>query len=504
MNRSRNLGLFRWVIGVWPLLLCVNSPVQAQSPTLENPVAYTLLTSSNTGTTIPLARIILGGDSAQCPDLTSGSTSIATSARQNPDPGLFAVTVCEAVIPFGQSFTVKGTATTINAVTQSPSRILVYGDTGCKTSDCGTPSPTNPNPATPFQGLASAGAGQTPHLILHMGDYNYRGTPGTIHFKESGKKTKKLAVYDAGDDAPSDRQCQLTSHYYSQNATDSPSKDNWTNWSADFFLPAQDLLPLAPWVFARGNHELCSRAGPGWFYFLGPGSNLSGAGTPQQMTCPAQGSLASPDVTVLGHLAFVDPYAVNLNNLSVIVMDSANACDAFAPKLTTAKYSGQFKKLGGLSKGSSRRWFMTHRPLWGIKKYEPKKNPPVKVINQTLQSAFGNTAPANVSLLLSGHMHIFEALTFTAGTPPQLIVGNGGVELATEKHLPATIPQVSLTKNGPTVSSGTVIKQHGYMAIDLSSSGEGWTGILCGTGGEKLATFGAGSSPVCATNSTSE
>ena len=29
--------------------------------------------------------------------------------------------------------------------------------------------------------------------------------------------------------------------------------------------PAAELLATAPWVVARGNHELCSRAGLGWF-----------------------------------------------------------------------------------------------------------------------------------------------------------------------------------------------------------------------------------------------
>lgn len=52
--------------------------------------------------------------------------------------------------------------------------------------------------------------------------------------------------------------------------------DSWEAWRADFFAPAAPLLSRAPWVPARGNHELCSRAGPGWFYFLDPHSDLLG------------------------------------------------------------------------------------------------------------------------------------------------------------------------------------------------------------------------------------
>ncbi len=60
----------------------------------------------------------------------------------------------------------------------------------------------------------------------------------------------------------------------SQNSTGNPDADAWEAWWLDFFQPAGDLLTAAPWVFARGNHELCSHAGPGWFYFLDASSEL--------------------------------------------------------------------------------------------------------------------------------------------------------------------------------------------------------------------------------------
>ncbi len=39
-------------------------------------------------------------------------------------------------------------------------------------------------------------------------------------------------------------------------------------WQADFFRPAAPLLAAAPWLFVRGNHESCGRAGLGWFRFF--------------------------------------------------------------------------------------------------------------------------------------------------------------------------------------------------------------------------------------------
>lgn len=45
------------------------------------------------------------------------------------------------------------------------------------------------------------------------------------------------------------------------NSTGNPDADAWEAWWLDFFQPAGELLTAAPWVFARGNHELCSHAG---------------------------------------------------------------------------------------------------------------------------------------------------------------------------------------------------------------------------------------------------
>ncbi len=498
MTQHCNYNFLRWIVWVLPLVICMAHPWGAKASQQTTYAAYTLLTSSNTGETVPMARVILHGASTACPKLIYGSNSITMSPRQNPNSVQFDVTVCEAFISFDQALTVTDSDITLQAVTSSPSKILVYGDTGCKVKDCPT------GPATPFYSLACAGAWKSPDLILHMGDFNYRGTSSTVTIKGSNES---FSVYDAGDDADSDSQCQLTSDYYSQNAADSSMPDNWTNWWNDFFFPAQDLLPTAPWIFARGNHELCSRAGPGWFYFLGPGSNLKGAGM-AQMSCPNQGSLSKPDKNVMSHLLFVDPYIVQLKTLGVLVLDSANACDAHAPKPTRGKssaekypleiYQSQFNQIPKLITNSTQTWLMTHRPLWGIKKYEPKKNPPeVKAINQTLQKASKNKVPAKISLLLSGHMHTFETLSFTKETlPPQLITGNGGVKLSKSKHLPPTIPKnVALPHHGPTVEGGQVIKHHGYMAIDLATSS--WTGTLWGMKKVKLAKCGSSLIPVC-------
>ncbi len=422
--------------------------------------AYTMYApgNNNAGTNL-YARVVVDGVAAACPDFVGSQQTVTTTARINPESAQFPVTVCEAQIPSGQAFNVSGSAINIAAVNENPSRLLVYGDTGCKHSDC------NPgDKAKPFYELADAGAGNPPDLILHMGDFNYRGTRG--HVKFNGQD---IDVYDAGDNAPSDPDCQLTSPYISQNASDSPSPDNWTYWSEDFFQPAASLLPLAPWVFARGNHELCSRAGPGWFYFLGPGSNMAGVGI-SQMSCPDQGSLSNPGSQVMTYLQFVQPYQVSLSSINVWVLDSANACDGFAPAATTATYEKQFEQV---TASSTRTWIMTHRPIWGV--YDTDET----AANVTMQTALSQTSngalPAGVSLSLSGHMHQYESLTFPPGRPPQVVIGNSGVALASHEAQ----GDYCTTVDGQQ-ANGNAIGQYGYLDLTLGTTA-GWSGSVINT-----------------------
>ena len=46
--------------------------------------------------------------------------------------------------------------------------------------------------------------------------------------------------------------------------------------------------------------------------------------------------------------------------------------------------------------------------------------------------------PAGIDALLSGHDHLFEAVSFATGQPPQIIAGNGGTWL--DEPLPRPLP----------------------------------------------------------------
>jgi len=455
--------------------------------------AYVLLSEGSSGP-LAQARVIVDQGAVGCPILTDGTTTLTMSRRpQKPSgTGFAAIEVCEAEIPFGSSFTISWTGAPLPVAKQNPSRVVIFGDTGCKESTCGAAL------ATPFDELAGQEAAKldpAPDLVLHVGDYNYRGTSSHVHDGD-----QDLSVYDAGDDAPSDPQCQLDSPYVSQNAGYSDDPDGWEDWQLDFFGPAAKLLAAAPWVVARGNHELCSRAGPGWFYLLDPGF---GSG---QISCPPQGGESPPTDGAWPHILFPEPYLVDLGTLRVAVLDSANACDAFAPSALRTEYETQLGTLlGKITADSRRTWLLSHRPLWGVDGGGSTGG--WNTLNATLEQALdgvlsqsGNGLPSNLELAVAGHMHIFETLTFGTATPqarpPQLIAGNGGIDLysdlcSDETPCPRTF--------APTVdggsASGLVIEHHGFLVLDLDPSGSGYSGQMIGKGSTVYADCASANLP---------
>jgi hypothetical protein len=87
-------------------------------------------------------------------------------------------------------------------------------------------------------------------------------------------------------------------------------------------------------------------------------------------------------------------------------------------------------------------------------------------------SALGDRLSEAITMIVSGHVHLFEVLSFggnTAHAPAQLVVGNGGVKLAKEPDTPAEI-------NGNSVKRGLIVDHHGYMVWDRSATS--WKGQL--------------------------
>ncbi len=452
---------------------------------------YVLLGESPGGEPVAFARVVVASGQS-CPELVGGGGAVAMRKRLNPHG--FEVDVCEAVVPFDRRFTVDDGGPALPVARREVRRVAVLGDTGCKPKNqegCGLD-----DPAWPFPALAQAAAGRRPDLVLHVGDYNYRGTPSGFEQTVGGQKVQQW-YYDAGDGADPAERCEMPGPYYSQNSTGNPDADAWPAWWLDFFQPAAELLAAAPWVLARGNHELCSHAGPGWFYFLDSSSELAeGGGT--QLACPPQDSPQGGPGPALPHLAFVPPRVLALEGLTLAVLDSANACDEL-PNFTDL-YAGQLAAVAARIDGSPA-WLMSHRPVWAVEgeadgpPYGCDGQPgsgapaPYAVLNRTLQCAFaresGTALLAELDLLLAGHMHRFESLTFAegAGRPQALVVGNSGVQQDTEP------PQGSFqqTVDGAQ-ASGFSVEEFGFLELNRGAGRE-WHGTVLTPGATPWAPY---------------
>jgi Calcineurin-like phosphoesterase len=176
-----------------------------------------------------------------CPKVRFDSGKIATIVRSEINqklggvvPAPFPVRVCEVPVPAGS---IAGTLEekVLPIARPNPQRIVVIGDTGCRLK-AGEPIQDCNNPKSwPFSHIAAAAAAARPDLVIHVGDYAYRES-----------------LCPEGE----------------AKCVGSPEPYGWEAWKADFFKPAKPLLEAAPWIMVRGNHELCQRAGNGWFRFL--------------------------------------------------------------------------------------------------------------------------------------------------------------------------------------------------------------------------------------------
>jgi len=84
-------------------------------------------------------------------------------------------------------------------------------------------------------------------------------------------------------------------------------------------------------------------------------------------------------------------------------------------------------------------------------------------------------------MITSGHIHIFEALTFGRTNPqwpPQLVVGTGGDKLAKKPNEPDNVLGVQ-------VDHSLIVKNFAYMILDRD--GADWKGTLFDEDGARLA-----------------
>lgn len=477
--------------------------------------AFVMWGEGSDGQPVAMARAVVEG-AADCPVLRRASgASQGMTARQRPPGGQFEdVLVCETIYPMGEAAAVlvgsrQLMLPTVSAAT--PRRVLVMGDSGCrgevehKPQSC---AGAGFDGIWPFGIVASEEARLTADLIVHVGDYNYRNTPRhmVVPSRSSGYDQPLTAkLYDTGDlddeDVP---EVPIGPGYWSQNMRGSPIPDTWPAWREDFFVPAARLLGAAPWLFVRGNHELCSRAGPGWFYLLDPASSLLG-GNAKQDFCPDQTPVGwplgawpkPPALPFQGEalpLRFSPPFRLKLGELDIISVDSANAGDAYLYNVDT--YAEQYRRIGQILSERRPTWIVTHRPIWGVVKRSKGAtagSEPYGFINvsqqQALGKAFPDGLPSNVTAVLAGHMHRFQAIGFGDRRPPQLIVGTAGVELSHVQPEPPSVDDKKpiLVPRLDGVDAWVVgLMDFGAMLIEPGRGGA-WIAAMISSTGQTLA-----------------
>jgi|SRR5215510_3607595 len=388
-----------------------------------------------------LARTIV---KKKCSQITVDGKVSTMTARVAPDgkpdtPPTDQRLVCETDVSGATKVSVGGVQ--LKMPPANPQRILVIGDTGCrikveppdphdadhdedqsKVQDC------NSGKQWPFKTVANAAAKSKPDLIIHVGDYIYRESACPPDMKK-----------DCGG---------------------SPWGDNWATWEADFFSPAEKLLAAAPWIFVRGNHEICKREGRGWFYYLD------------------QSPYAKTDFCADDTAARI----VKVGGFQALVVDSSNAPDDEPTPAQVAHFAKQFQAASGAN--LSHAWFLSHRPIWAAKAGEKGNRSKLRTLNATLQGAWADAPIAGIDMVVAGHTHLFELLSFEQALPPQVVVGNGGTDLAHEIKTSLKGQNIGTA----TVRNGDSVDEFGYALLEPAKDETGWSLHLHDSKGKKKLT----------------
>lgn len=356
------------------------------------------------------------------------------AVQVNGKPSVFDVTSCEATWPAkAQSAQIAGQL--VPAPPKQIQRILIVADTGCRLKASENAfQECNDADKWPFAQIAQSAAKLKPDLVVHIGDVHYRESP--------------CPEGNAG--------CANASWGY-----------GWDAWRDDFFKPAAPLLAVAPWLFVRGNHESCFRAGQGWFRFVD--------------ASPWTAARNCNDPANDGHGDFSEPYTVAISDRAqFIVFDSSKSSGkAYNPAdAAFVKYQAQLQTVAQLVKLKPESFFINHHPLLAA---APTKDPKRFKAGGSagLQSVFETVVPerlfpAGVTVALHGHVHLFEAISFKTNHPVSLVMGNSGS--LNEGHAPSAMAPTDRIYKDAVVDNFASRSEYGFATLDLSvvSGQESW------------------------------
>jgi hypothetical protein len=273
-----------------------------------------------------------------------------------------------------------------------PANIALIGDTGCRIPRSGTMQTCDAQgwPLVQVAGNAATKAPR-PDLVIHLGDYLYRTSPRR-------QPTSLCGGPAVGNNA-----------------------HTWGCLVTDFFLPAEELLRQAPFVFVRGNHENCGRSGEVWFRYL--------ANDVSTTAC----------TTMNPHEDFSPPERIPAGTLTLINMDTSCASDEGQQQTCDrnarlATYTAQFNRINS-NLGVGDNFLLSHTPLWAVYRRDANNDPVWidELLEDAVRASTLQQLNTGINAVLSGHVHLFQALDFGNSPaeyrPPQLTVGASGTTL---------------------------------------------------------------------------
>ncbi|MDB5818632.1 MAG: calcineurin-like phosphoesterase family protein [Rhizobacter sp.] len=387
------------------------------------------ITSAATCPSIAVNRVM----SAMTLRAAAGTIALRATASDPADskPSEFPVTTCETLVP-ATTTEVFVAGRSLPLPKADPLRIAVIADTGCRMKKADNAyQACNDATAWPFATIAATVAGMKPDLVMHIGDYHYRenACPGDI----------------AG--------CK-----------DSPWGYGWDTWAADFFTPAAPMLAAAPLAVSRGNHEECGRAGQGWARFLDV----------HAYTAAVSCDVAANDTT--GN--FSEPYAVSLGrDTQIVLFDSAKAGTAAfgATDYRFPIYQAQFRTVATLAADATKTTlFANHHPILAFAPIAGGAPAPGNLGLQAVMRTLNPVAyyPDGVKIALHGHVHDFQALSFSSAHPATFVTGNGGDNV--DVNLPDPFPATSTPAPGVVISQITHTNTFGFMLMERTAVGSPW------------------------------
>ena len=368
----------------------------------------------------------------RAPQATLPVRSDATQADSKPS--VFDVMSCEATWPVKAQFAkIDGQA--VPAPPRQIQRILIVADTGCRLKASENAfQECNDADKWPFAQIAQSAAKLKPDLVVHIGDVHYRESP--------------CPEGHVG--------CANASWGY-----------GWDAWRDDFFKPAAPLLASAPWLFVRGNHESCFRAGQGWFRFVDPS--------------PWTAARNCNDPANDAHGDFSEPFTASISDRAqFIVFDSSKSSGKAYNSADAAfvKYQGQLQAAAQLAKLKPESFFINHHPLLAAAPTKESKR--FKAGGSAgLQSVFETVVPerlfpASVTVAMHGHVHLFEALSFQSNHPVSLVMGNSGS--LNEGHAPSAIAPTDRIYKDAVVDNYAARSEYGFATLDrmVEAGQESW------------------------------